>query len=231
MVETAERYTSAYAYASHTYSGAIVDVPVFSWTSSISSCEPPSTTATIGLLTRDPIGYEGSPYGLYEFLRSSATDLTDPTGLATVDCNCKCGGQSVPKPTECAGNSKIEIHACCRQSCDMTQSFCVYRALPGESGGLGGNIYLPVLGIENGQYICPEPDRCRLRIEHIRCHYPAPTPCSKLACRAGCGSLAIACNYNCDVGGGSVKAKALCKALCGTGALICVLGCEGCSDP
>ena len=89
MVETAERYTSTYAYATHMYSGAIIDVPVFSWTSSISSTEPPSTTKTIGFLTRDPIGYEGSEWGLYEYGLSSPIEFSDPTGECAIkDCCC-----------------------------------------------------------------------------------------------------------------------------------------------
>ena len=80
MVKTAERNNLTYAYATHTYSGAIVDVPVFSRNSSISSCEPPSTTATIGFLTRDPISYEGSDWNLYEYCHSRSLNGFDPFG-------------------------------------------------------------------------------------------------------------------------------------------------------
>ena len=81
MVKTAERNNSTYAYATHTYSGAIVDVPVFSQNSSISSCEPPSTTATIGSFTRDPIGFEGSDWNLYEYVSGKPLHVVDPFGL------------------------------------------------------------------------------------------------------------------------------------------------------
>jgi RHS repeat-associated protein len=33
-------------------------------------------------LTRDPIGYEGSPYNLHEYVSGSPTNITDPTGEA-----------------------------------------------------------------------------------------------------------------------------------------------------
>ena len=80
MVSTTERNTSTYTYATQTYSGLIVDVPVFSWPSSILRCEPPSTTTTLGFLTRDPIGYRGSEWDLYEYCDSSPHGKTDPTG-------------------------------------------------------------------------------------------------------------------------------------------------------
>lgn len=80
MVTTADRSTWTYVYATRTYSGTIVNAPIFSWTSVNSSCDPPSTTKTVGFLTRDPMGFVGGG-NLFEFIGSHAFDGVDPSGL------------------------------------------------------------------------------------------------------------------------------------------------------
>ncbi len=39
-----------------------------------------STTTPIGMLTRDPIGFKGSPWNLYEYVGGRPTVLNDPLG-------------------------------------------------------------------------------------------------------------------------------------------------------
>ncbi len=80
MVTTADRSTWTYVYATRTYSGTIVNAPIFSWTSVNSSCDPPSTTKTVGFLTRDPIGYWDGAI-LYGFLVKYLFRGVDPDGL------------------------------------------------------------------------------------------------------------------------------------------------------
>jgi hypothetical protein len=78
MVIRAERNTPTSSYDAQTYSGSTVDVPVFSETSGIANLNPPSTTTSIGFLTRDPIGYHDG-WNLYQnyFLVSKK----DPSGM------------------------------------------------------------------------------------------------------------------------------------------------------
>jgi|GEM_PF-2893356 hypothetical protein len=84
MAKAADRNTLTYAYAAHPYSNATGDVPVNSLESSVSKCESPSTTTTIGFLTRDPIGIEGSAWDLYEFVRGRSLGYLDPFGALQV---------------------------------------------------------------------------------------------------------------------------------------------------
>jgi RHS repeat-associated protein len=39
---------------------------------------------------RDPIGYSGSPWDLYEFLGSNSLTKVDPSGKVTITCSCNC---------------------------------------------------------------------------------------------------------------------------------------------
>ena len=85
MVQTMERIDPTYAYDAPTYSVAIVSISSLSSIFSEVGEPQPSTTTTIGSFTRDPIGYEGSPYDLYEFLSSRALIRTDPEGKNDAD--------------------------------------------------------------------------------------------------------------------------------------------------
>lgn len=40
-------------------------------------------------VSRDPIGFRGSQWGLYEFVKGNATLIVDPSGLAPGDCQDK----------------------------------------------------------------------------------------------------------------------------------------------
>jgi len=81
MAKAVDRNTLTYAYAAHPYSNATVDVPVISLKSSVSKCESPSTTTTIGFLTRDPIAYTAGSNNIYECVASGPLRAIDPSGL------------------------------------------------------------------------------------------------------------------------------------------------------
>ncbi len=74
----AERNITTNTYAAYPNSNAIVDVPVISLNSSVSECESPSTTTSIGFLTRDPIGYAD---GFNQYRCYFAIGGIDPSGL------------------------------------------------------------------------------------------------------------------------------------------------------
>jgi hypothetical protein len=82
MVIRAERNTPTSSYDAQTYSGSTLDVPVFLETSGIASLNPPSTTTSIGFLTRDPIDYEGSEWNLFEYCEGGVLTFVDPLGEA-----------------------------------------------------------------------------------------------------------------------------------------------------
>jgi hypothetical protein len=96
MAKAADRNAFTYAYAAHPYSNATLDVSVISLNSGVSKCESPSTTTTIGFLTRNPIGFEGSEWGLYELFDGRVLKSFDPSGLDSVECTRKSGGGPGP---------------------------------------------------------------------------------------------------------------------------------------
>jgi RHS repeat-associated protein len=187
-------------------------------------------------LGRDPIGYLGSMWGLYELFDALVLKSTDSTGLATCTCHCGGGpsrhGHPVEVTTTCGGNAD----SCCHHACHTIITFCVYKALPGEDGGISGTIYLPA-ELDMGppaQYKCPLPNRCHDRLQHLTCGY-FPTKCSKLACKLACGALGLGCGAGCDRRfGGNPRTRRqliICRALCGALAVGCSLSCESCEDP
>jgi RHS repeat-associated protein len=115
-------------------------------------------------LGRDPIGYEGSEWGLYEAFGSRSPKSLDPTGKIIVTCNCSCrqGRGSIqftePKQVECQ-----EGDYCCANACNYS------KCITGTSSDRCGNKY-PVTNCFNcgwgpgdpgGQ--CPYPQRPMLR--------------------------------------------------------------------
>jgi RHS repeat-associated protein len=108
-------------------------------------------------LTRDPIGYDGSPHNLYEYVSSRPIIAMEPLGLVVVICKCRC--YKVP----CDHDSKLEYgkqfpvtintgprgNAAeqCRQACDarstgfntgdlrcLSEGWDVENALPSGQG-------------------------------------------------------------------------------------------------
>ena len=72
----------------------------------VAAVQPPSTTTTIASFTRDPIGFKGSPYDLYEFCKSHALTRMDPSGLKSDPrlpgeggrCGCNVRGEGMVTP-------------------------------------------------------------------------------------------------------------------------------------
>ena len=112
-------------------------------------------------------------------------------------------------------------------------AFCVFKAIPGENGGISGTIRVPAT-LVNGRYECPYPDRCRDRIEHLRCGY-FPEHCSRLECKAACLAGGLACSAGCDkLFGANPKTKRqliLCRLGCGGFFGGCGLLCDACDKP
>jgi len=130
MVRTAKRIDSTDAYDTSTYSIAIIEVPNLSLVSVDIGDPQPSTTTTIGFFTRDPIGFDGSEWGLYEFSNSRSLTMVDPSGTV-------CQQPCVPrdKTTCCADAFKLAVNggmqgrAFC---CDGGMVACVWgQNLPG----------------------------------------------------------------------------------------------------
>ena len=171
MESAIERIDATYTDDTPTYSIAIVSMSSSSVVFSEIDEPQPSTTTTIGFFTRDPIGYEGSQWGLYELLNGQVIDSNDPLGLASIDCKCHCGGGPGPQgepvkiTTNCDGK---DGEACCHKACHTKMSFCVYRSLPGDNGGVSGTILVPADFVNNA-FKCDDPDRCFLRIQHLNC--------------------------------------------------------------
>ena len=67
----------------------VVGEPIILLTDVESDFDPNSTTASIGFLTRDPIGYASGRL-LYEYVRSRVHRATDPSGLFPFECSCNC---------------------------------------------------------------------------------------------------------------------------------------------
>ena len=104
MTNALERNESIFAYDAARQKSAIVDIPMISFCYVESDLASPSTTATIGMLTRDPIGFmgsewnlsrdpigfEGSKWLLYRYADGNPLIKFDPSGEVTIGCNCKC---------------------------------------------------------------------------------------------------------------------------------------------
>ncbi len=80
MAKAVDRNTLTFADAAHPCSNATGEVPVNSLKSSVSKCESPSTTTTIGFLTRNPIGYSTDDQLLYSYCSGKSLKRLDPTG-------------------------------------------------------------------------------------------------------------------------------------------------------
>ena len=83
-----ERIDATYAYDTPTHSVAIAPVSILSVINSEVGDPQPFTTTTIGSFTRDPIGFDGSEWDLYQFVKSRATVGLDPSGLVDVPVPC-----------------------------------------------------------------------------------------------------------------------------------------------
>jgi len=71
-------------------------------------------------LTRDPIGFKGSRWDLYEFVEGSSLNGLDPSGKILIACTCGChGGRSIGyrsevRTVECTGLAT----SCCSSVCN-----------------------------------------------------------------------------------------------------------------
>ena len=116
MVRTAKRIDSTDACDTSTYSIAIIEVPNLSLVSVDIGNRQPSTTTLIGLFTRDPIGFEGSEWDLYEYCSGRSTNAVDPRGLIMLDPGTGlpwlfpgAGGPGVPSGPVLAGRCRVSV--------------------------------------------------------------------------------------------------------------------------
>jgi len=79
-----------YVYDRESPIDAVAIPTMVSFSSLTTTDRDTSTTTTIGLLSRDPIGYEGSQWNLYEYVGGNPLIGLDPSGLACrfVEKNC-----------------------------------------------------------------------------------------------------------------------------------------------
>jgi RHS repeat-associated protein len=157
-------------------------------------------------LGRDPIGYEGSEWGLYEFVRSRALDRLDPSGLVLIFCECKSPsitdffpyisqGSGWEVPTMCNGLAST----CCEKAC-----------CPGH--------YNPCNTFTGRWRINNTPPPPTFYQQYRNC------PCSLRDCLAGCAAAKIGLDYLCEfIPQPLVKAK--CKFFSASVALGCAISC------
>ena len=85
-----------------------------------------STTTTPGFLTRDPIGYEGSEWNLYQYLNSSPLYKMDPSGL-------KWTWGAVPRSAACF-DAAISAHDWCTARRNfMCGTACLIAGVGGDN--------------------------------------------------------------------------------------------------
>ena len=68
--------------------------------------------------TRDPIGFKGSEWNLYEYVRGRSLNYIDPSGLVSVTCQCQCRqGRGEVQFTEEKEVQCVIGQACCSTAC------------------------------------------------------------------------------------------------------------------
>jgi len=188
MVEPAKRIDATYAYDASTYSSVILDVPNLSLVLAEVSNTQPSTTTTIGFLTRDLIEFDGG-FNLYRYVHCSPLVLFDPMGNLAIDPiekellkNCTCDWvNTTPKKDE--AESWV--------GCDGKGNFKVL----GRSGGEGIADY-------DCAKLCGATDCI---IEHAKHHIEKFKLACPDACKGGCGFA--------PVGGTMAIEKGLCQSV------------------
>ncbi len=80
-------------------------------------------------VSRDPIGYRGSPFNLYEYVKGRPSGSLDPSGLGVVVCHCECRRFrwtiSRPDTTINTGGRahNAPVNEQCEQACDARSSW------------------------------------------------------------------------------------------------------------
>ena len=100
-------------------------------------------------ISRDPIGYEGSPFNLYEYVESNPLRYTDPTGnipLAVAGCGLGAAGATVGSVLSNAGNFiRNPGTTLCNIGCDAFGG-CVTGAITGQFPSIVGGCIGGVVG-------------------------------------------------------------------------------------
>ena len=128
MTETLGGNKTSYAYDAATHSSAITDLPIISLFNIESDTEPPSTTTSIGFLTRDPIGYADEE-NLYQFVKGNSLNALDPSGLLTI----KHVSDNFKDFKKCGGNAtmswKFELSGTAAELCPNTRKGYIVQKL------------------------------------------------------------------------------------------------------
>lgn len=85
----------------------------------------------LGSCSRDPIGFEGSPWNCYEFLRGSPANELDPSGLTCVDDYNACDRESEADYRDClrrGGRFCYAWYLADQATCSAEFTACVARA-------------------------------------------------------------------------------------------------------
>ena len=159
-------------------------------------------------LTRDPIGYVGSAYNLYEYVSGMPTVAIDPFGLKCLNCTCEAenGRRTWNVEIECdtAGGEGPLFSDCCKDACWDS------------SVGFGHPINIEICGADPTEPCTPEEAWKYL--------------CNKADCLVNCNrkwgwTCTIACSLP-SAGTSTVP----CLAVCWAGYEVCKNDCSECRN-
>ncbi|MFN9415680.1 MAG: RHS repeat domain-containing protein [Pirellula sp.] len=167
-------------------------------------------------LSRDPIGYEGSKWGLYHLFQGLATNSLDPTGESRIVCDCSCEEYTDKDGVRIPGGEKTDTQitvecqgladSCCSSACESDAS----HEVPGGSCNYFKCSF-------TGSWV---------REGTTQPEFP-PIPCSKVECRTGCAIAGVSANLACDQIP-EARLRSICKYAAGMMVIGCVVACESC---
>lgn len=159
---------------------------------------------------RDPIGYEGSPYNLYEYVRGGAVTDIDPSGMICVKCTCQ------------KGYWWKETKETYNRNCDLNS--------PG--GGIRRMIDCCQGAVCGLAWKATAAERCD-NIPNQPCTFwDVWTNCSQQKCNVACGLKGVACGVACYTKFNKhPHALAACEAACAAFSVGCFAGCVRCKHP
>ena len=138
-----ERIDATYAYDAPTHSVAIAPESILSVINSEVGNTQPSTTTTIGLFTRDPIGIRGG-YSLYGYVSEAPLVYVDFLGHQEI----RPENPQVPvKPPKLDPDPSTT----CLDDTSTTTEVQVCVRPVGATGGVGGHVYIKIICGDKGE--------------------------------------------------------------------------------
>jgi RHS repeat-associated protein len=174
-------------------------------------------------LGRDPIGYEGGEWGLYEYVSTKVLVATDPSGMILIECACSCQlcyGVARENCRWFSQNAQINCvgsaESCCLSACGGLSQVnsngrqrCVY-----EDGLIPGRWW--VVGTP------PPPTFCETFSDEYQ-------NCSGNLCRYRCALYLGACLRSCRWL--PLPAQPECNFFCAVSSATCAYSCARCRLP